>query len=532
MAQPDLVAQKIIATDPQVGFGSSAVLPYRKRELDTRGLDAMERARTRKEAAAQEAKKDNEDFYRQSIGKLSDYNREFDVHMKQEAQNLLRHGHDIVKNRGGDLRTDPDWNYKFVRFQQKAAATKQLAKSMDDIDKLGQGDVGKYVNLPSYKGEALKRYKNIAREVNAGNDQVLQENITPNLNDLEFFKTNDFIQDQIRDIKGGKISNEQIINSGLGQYIKKTEKGYKFSTYDDKGNLIPGINQEVQDYFLNSETNDPNMLQYRAAIDDMVDKQIRNKALMLKKYDPEYQNMGEEAIRNLIANPSNRHYVDKETLKENILKSQLEPFQETKVGQGIKSGFKYNVKSGSGSGGEEFKIVRTYDQERNTSAASSDGTNKVSSGWVPEELRFEGKKMDKPLLVNSTKIYNEDTNTPLSEKESIGDNEFKPTRLMLLPYDPKTGKYLHGKKETVTKNRNVEYKWVAAGTIIKGNSSKKVFIPYKEIQPDIKAQYGYDLDDRALNEYSDLELTDQINQQYPDASPQEKIEIFKNIRGR
>jgi hypothetical protein len=529
MAQPDLVAQKIMNTDPQVGFGSSAVLPYRKRELDTRGLEAMERAKTRREAAEQEAKKDNEDFYRQSIGKLNDYNREFDAHMRQEASDLVSHGSNVIRN-GGNLKSDPDFNHKFARFQQKAAATKQMAKSMEDIDKLGQASVGKYINLPSYKGEALKRYKNAAREVNSGNDQALQENITPNLNDLEFFKTNDFIQDQIRDIKGGKISNEQIVNSALGQYIKKTEKGYKFSTYDDKGNLVPGINQEVQNYFLNSDTNDPDMLQYRAAIDDMVDKQLRNKALMLKKYDPEYQNIGEDKIRDMISNPNNKHYVDKETLKEGILKAQLEPFQETKVGQGIKSGFKYNTKSGSGD--DEFKIVRTYDQERNTSAATAGGANKVSSGWVPEELRFEGKKMDKPLLINSTKIYNEETNTPLSEKESIGDNEFKPTRLMLLPYDTKTGKYLHGKKESVSNNKNARYRWVAAGTIVKGSSSKKVFIPYEEVQPDIKAQYGYDLNERSLSEVSDLELTDQINQQYPDASPQEKIEIFKTIRGR
>jgi hypothetical protein len=530
MAQPDLIAQKLLGTDPQVGFGDSAVTPYRKHELDTSAFDALERAKTRREKAAEDRKKDNEDFLNQGIKNLSVYDRAFQEHMDRQRSEVLNNAYESVKS-GRHLKTDPNFINAFTKYQQDAAATNQIAKERDKIMGLGQGDLGKYVNVSSYKGAALKNYDEVAHEVNSGNSQALQSNIAPNPNDPEHFKFDEFIHDKTKDIKGAKTANDTLTNGALGQLIKHTERGYKFYTHDANGNIVPGIDKSVVDYFLNGDTQDQDMLQFRTVMDNLADKYIENKALQLKNNDPAYADMGIEKIKEKIAyDPNNKNYVNKDGLKEKILKDKLEPYQEVTEKNGIRSGHSY-PRNGRSGDNEDVKVIRTFDQSRTTMADTGNG-DKIVSGWVPEELRFEGKKMDKPLLVNSTKIYNEETNQPIADKDRIGDNSFKPTRLMLLPYNIKTNKYIHNEKDAVLKSKNIQYKWVAAGTMPGKFSDKKVFIPYEEVQPDIKAQYGVDLDERSLGELSDLELTDKINQEYPNSTPEQKLEIFKNLRSR
>ena len=61
---------------------------------------------------------------------------------------------------------------------------------------------------------------------------------------------------------------------------------------------------------------------------------------------------------------------------------------------------------------------------------------------------------------------------------------------------------------------------------------KNVMIPYEEVSNDIKAKYGFDLNDRDISDISDLELASYIKEQHPKATTQELLKIFNKTRGK
>jgi hypothetical protein len=359
MAQPDLVAQKILGTDPRVGFGESVVLPYQKDPLDTRGFEAMERAKTRQQMAEDDLKKSNEAFYNERIGKLNEYNHLFNTHMDQQRKNLIDVATKTVAS-GKRLQSDGDFNQAFSKFQASAQSSKQLQKEYEDIEKLTAADVGKYVDLRELKGASAKKLGEVALKVNNGDESAWRESIKPDLTSPEFFKIDEFLYDKTKDIKASSQVSDSVIGGSLGQYVERTEKGYKFSTRDENGDIIPGVDKSVVDYFLNLPTDDSDTLMFRSVIGNLADKTIENKALQIMKSDPAYRGMSKDEVPEVLKrlkqqiayDPNSKYFEGRDAIQETILKGKLNPFQESTEKTEIRGGHK-NPSNNDGSGGNQ-----------------------------------------------------------------------------------------------------------------------------------------------------------------------------------
>lgn len=307
---------------------------------------------------------------------------------------------------------------------------------------------------------------------------------------------------------------------------------------DDKGKVlkwIPGVTDQVADSFID---NDPEVkgeaeYQYNKYLEAQTIAVAREEAEQGIRRDP-------RVIRQEIERES-----DKRGFMRDHVKNGLNMYNKSAPISELKQVAAYsNPKGGSGDE-EDFSVTRMVDQKRNVNTKQPNETaDNIVSGDIPEEYRFSGKKLDQPVLVNSTKIYDENTNNAISGQAAVGDKKFFPTRTMLVGYNTKNGKYMHGSLETMKKNPDVVFKWVVGGTIETSEADKEkedgsvvkvkknVFMPYEEVSNDIKAKYGFDLNDRDPSQISDLELTSYIKQKYPNATPQEKLKMFNKIRGK
>ncbi len=158
-----------------------------------------------------------------------------------------------------------------------------------------------------------------------------------------------------------------------------------------------------------------------------------------------------------------------------------------------------------GSGDEnEVKLVETIDDNIN----AYDDKKGVIKGNIPVSYRLSGKKMDKPLKVNTTKITNIATDERMDKE--IGDKTLHPTRIMQTPYRIVNGKtqYVMDDKEKLANDKDIKYQWTVEGKM-KGkvqdpNVTDKqklvdveydVLIPFDEVSDDLRAQYGIKKED-------------------------------------
>jgi hypothetical protein len=356
MAQPDLVAQKILNTDPNVGFGEAAVLPYRQHSLDTRGLEALERANTRKAAAEEARKKNNEDYYNTTIKNLPEYQREFEQGLKGWRDEIVNKSSQIVRE-GRNPSQTPEFTREVLAYTQAAKATKQIN---DDLEKVRNMPVSKYTNKESLNGAALKKYTELKDRVNSGDRTAFSESVIPDPSDPEHFLFDEFLNDRYGKMENVETSNDYISTNSRGERIIGKKVKAKFVTKDKNNRVVPGIDDSVIENDLYSETTDPNTLQYRNALFSLVDKQITSKALELKAKDPEYKDLGvTQIVQRISANPKDPHYEEynRNKIAEDIHRSKLEPFQKISTDNSIGSLNEYNKdSSGDGAKKEDLKF--------------------------------------------------------------------------------------------------------------------------------------------------------------------------------
>lgn len=195
----------------------------------------------------------------------------------------------------------------------------------------------------------------------------------------------------------------------------------------------------------------------------------------------------------------------------------------------LQKGFKPS--GGRGSGEADKEMVWSYDQEYRTNAGDKSSPD-WRTGVHPVEVRMTGKKLDKKILVNSPYIYDEHTNSSLSNKEMVGDRSMKVTRVALVPRDVKTGKWVVGDQATVASNPDYTWEWVAYGELSykdrqNKEHTKAVFVPYNTVNNDIQSAYDLNLYDRDLKDASNEEIAATINAYYGTSlTPQQKAQIF------
>jgi hypothetical protein len=320
-----------------------------------------------------------------------------------------------------------------------------------------------------------------------------------------------------------------------GQQIKiEGNKALFFTPVMDKDNKkvikwVPGASDQTADFFLESDEEIDREADYQ--YEKYIEAETIARAKAGDDRDP-------REIRLDIEADNGKVQFKRDHVKKNLdFLNRVTPISETKTLA------TYSKGDGSGNKDEEFKATMYKNQVRKTTGAFG-GKNMTVDTDVPEEYRFSGKKMDKPVRINISKAYYENNNRPLSEQELVGDKNVNVSRVFLQAYDQKTNKPLLGKTEDLKKNPNVVYRWAVGGTMdveeqvgegedIKTKVVKRnVIIPYDEMSNDIKAQYGFDLESREDSEISDLELISQIKEQNPNATPEQRLKIYKTLRGK
>ena len=357
MAQPDLVAQKIMNTDPQVGFGEASVLPYRQHQLDTRGFEAIERAQTRQQAREEARKKNNEDYYNATIKDLPVYKRELDGAFANWRNEIIEKTSQRVKNNVNPS-SDPDAIKDVLAYKQAVANGNQL---FDELEKIKTLPVSKYVNKASLLGAAKKTVdERIERAVKGDRSALMEGSIMPDVNDPEHFLYDSYLNDKYGKRDDIVTSEDSVINGPLGERIVDKKTTAKFVTTKN-GKVVPGIDKSVIDDELYSPTTDADTLQARAATFSFADKKILNKALQLKEAgDPRYKDMGtNQIVVSISSNPVDPHYKEfnRNKLAEDITRQKLEPFQKVSTDNNISAGHRYDTDSdGSGSKTKDFKL--------------------------------------------------------------------------------------------------------------------------------------------------------------------------------
>jgi hypothetical protein len=355
MAESDLIARKILGTDPQVGFGESSVLPYRPRHLDTTGFEAMERAQARGAARKEARRKNNEDYYNLTIKNLPEYEREFDRGLRSWRDEIIG---DAYKLNQQGISPSPAFTQKVLSYTQAAKNTNQIKADLNKIDSL---PLSKFTNKESIKGAALKKYNELAERVNGGDKTAFNESIIPDVNDPEHFMFDAFLEERHGKRPDTVTANDKVSYGSRGERIVGDKVTAKFVTTDKNGKVIPGIDQTVIDQDLYSETTDPDTIGYRNALFSLADKQIENKALELKANDPKYKDMGTTQImQSISSNPKDLHYneFNKRKIAEGIHRDKLEAFQRVSTDKTIGALNEYNTGGRNGSD-SDFRIEPT-----------------------------------------------------------------------------------------------------------------------------------------------------------------------------
>jgi hypothetical protein len=396
MAQPDLVSQKIMNTDPQVGFGEASVLPYRERQLDTRGFEAIERAQTREAAREEARKKNNEDYYNATIKDLPVYKRELDGAFANWRNEVIDKTSQRVKNNVNPS-SDPEVIKEVLAYKQAVTNGNQL---FDELEKIKTLPVSKYVNKASLLGSAKKTVdERIERAIKGDRSALMEGSIMPDVNDPEHFLYDSYLNDKYGKREDTVTSEDQISYGSLGERITDKKVSAKFVTTKN-GKVIPGIDKAVIDDELYSPTTDADTLQARAATFSFADKQILNKALQLKESgDPRYKDMGtNQIVASISSNPADPNYKEfnRNKLAEEVILKKLEPFQKVSTDNNITSGHRYATDGdGSGTKTKDFKIEPAIINQN-----SATGNSLTAPGVVLT-------KKDKPLTltVAANQIY-------------------------------------------------------------------------------------------------------------------------------
>jgi hypothetical protein len=566
MAQPDLVSQKIMNTDPQVGFGEASVLPYRQHQLDTRGFEALERAQTRDQAREEARKKNNEDYYNATIKDLPVYKRELDGAFTNWRNEVIDKTSQRVKNNVNPS-SDPEVIKEVLAYKQAVTNGNQL---FDELEKIKTLPVSKYVNKASLLGSAKKTVdERIERAVKGDRSALMEGSIMPDVNDPEHFLYDSYLNDKYGNRKDITTSEDKITYGPLGERIQDNKVTATFVTTKD-GKVVPGIDKSVIDDELYLPTTDADTLQARAVTFSFADKQILNKALQLKEAgDPRYKDMGtNQIVASISSNPADPHYKEfnRNKLAEDLTRTKLERFQKVSTDNNITSGHRYTTDGdGSGTKTKDFKIEPAIINQN-----SATGNSLTAPGVVLT-------KRDKPLTltVAANQIYDfekgaidfKNTARVPINATGVGYALANKSSNKILAFDNPDAliKYINtAPKKDLDKldlNQyvfgNIEEKRTVQGDTgeddpedkTEQNVNRSIAIKYdqaNEVGAQINASSGGTFNNRELtadekrvkeawdnrvNNVSDSDLIQQINDKYPNATKEQKLAIFKKVKG-
>jgi hypothetical protein len=404
---------------------------------------------------------------------------------------------------GGIDRTDPRWHEverKKLGMEQNVYKGETIKKNISDAYAAAGRDpyTHKETALRFINDQFINEdgtYKRI--------EEVDPERIRDAANAPSALNTAKLTQDFVKTIpeKASQIVQQRAIAVGNtpGVYFNEIQEKSKFYQKDADGKLRINITPETKELFK----------QMDARVVPYIQEQLQK---------PENKGKTEDdIIRDLI---SPYAYVNRKVDASGITK-------EAKKG---------------GSGDDDITVTDRFDVDDtfNLLNKGRDASKRVTASYSPHERRLGGKKADKPIYLTSTNFVDPQTNDWITDKNGdkiVGEQKVTINRLRLLPFDKETGQVLISDRETIKKAiNNVVWKWTASGVLHTKdkdgkNVEKPVMLPnIDEIKTDLKEKLGVDMDNRDMSQITDQELATMIKEQYPNATPQERIQIFKQLK--
>jgi hypothetical protein len=404
---------------------------------------------------------------------------------------------------GGIDRTDPRWHEverKKLGMEQNVYKGETIKKNIADAYAVAGRDpyTHKETALRFINDQFINEdgtYKRI--------EEVDPEKIRDAANAPSALNTAKLTQDFVKTIpeKASQIVQQRAINVGNtpGVYFNEIQEKSKFYSQDSDGKLRINITPETKELFK----------QMDARVEPYIQEQLQK---------PENKGKSEDdIIRDLI---SPYAYVNRKVDASGITKE---------------------AKKGGSGDDEPVTLTHLYDTEQNfnLNKKGKDSSKTVSISYSPHEIRIGGKKADTPIYVNAQKLIDPNTNSYFTDSNGdhlVGDRKVIVNRIRLLPFDEDTGQMLIAKKDIIKKAKNkIIYKWVDDGVMLdKGDDGKNIERPvmmmHDEVKVDLKEKRGIDLDARDISEYTDQELASIIKLEYPNATPQERLQIFKQLK--
>jgi hypothetical protein len=236
--------------------------------------------------------------------------------------------------------------------------------------------------------------------------------------------------------------------------------------------------------------------------------------------DPKYRKIFEYKINELGMDP------------EEVIRQDFAPFVGGVFNQRIGRG----VRKDRDSDGDEQRGYYSESQTKvsNIPVQRESGEVEPLPTLTLGNYRLSGKKQDKPLYVTPNNFYDFNTGKDMSHTGS--EMAFVPTRVMMVPVDAanQTKVYDIYDEQILREqmiNGAVRLNWMVQGVVQDEDGMEKtIMIPVDNVKADLKAQYGFDIDNRQVSEMSNFEVVQMINNKFPNLTPQEKVAKFKQIK--
>lgn len=486
MFGPDLISQKLLGTDPRIGFGEAGVTQNEVRPLDFRAQELQLAAR--EEAAKREAAKQK--MLADQINKFNWVN----VDGKHTPQYERAKGdfnavaNHMLQSGNVDLQHLSRMNSEINAFAE--AGDNEHKTYLQDIDKTipdyasqfgkneyNQGEATKVGNV-TYNSTPIGSYTGTLTRTNKYGQQdqtsIYDPKANPDLYNINAAADN--FTNNYKQLGLNEFANKSDIENGATTTaIENIKKGIYMKKNKD-GTYSPGVSDDVLDNYLN----------YGAVHDYYANKtlpQLYNADAAYIKANPDvypqFVGMDENQIHQAIREKGDplRNNLNQDDLVRDIAKKDLESRNKQSIEKKYQvSEDESKVEGGIGVNDSIGTAVQLNGQQNfNVATPTTPGSKPtIKAGWIPSSLYLEQAKL-KPFNLTAQTISDVETNGPFADvlnDKALSDKyvsgvPFKPTGIQLLPVQNKNGQdVIYAQSEDkVRSTKGVQYKPYVTGTV-------------------------------------------------------------------
>lgn len=483
MAEVDLISQKLMGTDPRVGYGEAGVSSNQVPPLDMRGFELQAQVNAQKakaEADKQKALQDqiNKLDFVNAEGKHTPQYEELKGAYNSQAASMLESGQLDAQRL---IKMNADINaFAETGNNEHTAYINDIDKTIPDYNssygknEYNQGEATKVSNV-TYNGTPIGGYTGTITRTNKYGQQeqvsIYDPKANPDLYNIEAAADN--FTTAYKQLGLNEFATRTDIENGSRTVaIENINKGIYMMVGKD-GKAVPGISDNVLD----------NYLSYGAVNDYYANKILpqyyATDAAAIKAYPelyPQYAGLNEDQIIQSLR--QNGDPLRKGLNQDALVKDTARKDLESRNKQSIETSTTVDedeerVPGGIGVNDSVGTAVELNGQRNfNVSTPTSPGSKPVvKAGWIPSTVYLEQAKL-KPINISTQNIADVETNGAFADvlndkllsDKYVSGVPFKPTGVSLMPVRP-DGTIIVNSEENIRKAKDVQYVPYVNGTV-------------------------------------------------------------------